>query len=132
MPAKTMTNEQRKALVVMAFQMMVADHEVAAPEQVLLKHLETEMHVEGHIAPAELVAAPDYRLFAGQAERAYVLGRLVAVALADGRRHINENETLRRAVSAFGFGRDDLDTVIAWAGHPAPDPEVLCTMLGIA
>jgi len=119
MDTEEMTVEQHKALAVFAFQMMVADHSVATPEQVRVDWLEQQLGVVGHIAPGEYFVEPSLALFPDSKSRLRLLAELFVVALADGHRHPNENSLLKRLADEFGFSWKVLADLLMWASTPA-------------
>jgi uncharacterized tellurite resistance protein B-like protein len=114
-----MTIEQHKALAVFAFQMMVADHSVAPPEQVRVDWLEQELGVAGQIAAGDYFAEPSLTLFPDTASRLALMAELFVVALADGHRHPNENSLLKRLAGEFDFSWKVLADLLMWASTPA-------------
>ncbi|CAA7616560.1 TerB family tellurite resistance protein [Magnetospirillum sp. UT-4] len=119
MELKDLSTDQRKALAVFAVQMMVADHSAAAAESQRIDWLEQELGVTGAIAAADYFIEPPLSLFPDRAARLLLLGELYVVALADGRRHPNENDVLKRLAASFGFGAPVLADLLAWAESPA-------------
>lgn len=119
MKTSEMTVEQHKALAVFAFQMMVADHSAAPPEQVRVDWLERELGVDGKIQPGEYFVEPSLALFPDTSSRLLLLGELFIVALADGHRHPNENSLLKRLAGEFDFSWKVLADLLMWASTPA-------------
>lgn len=115
----TLNAEQRKAIAVLAFQMMVADHSAASAEHARVNWLERELGVLGTIAPNEYFAEPATDLFPDRPTRLLVMAELFLVALADGHRHPNENEMLRRLCQAFELSETTVADLLAWAATPA-------------
>lgn len=119
MDAMDLTVEQRKALAVFAFQMMVADHSAAPPEEVRVDWLERELEVVGQIDAGEYFAEPSLDLFPDARSRLLLLGELFVVALADGHRHPDEHALLKRLASQFDFSWKVLADLLVWASAPA-------------
>lgn len=119
MDAKDLSVEQRKALAVFAFQMMVADHSAAPPEELRVDWLERELGVAGQIGAGDYFTEPPLELFPDTKSRLLLLGELFVVALADGHRHPNEHAVLKRLASQFDFSWKVLADLLVWASAPA-------------
>lgn len=118
MDVTTLNVEQRKAIAVLAFQMMVADHSAVPAEHARVDWLEQELQVAGQIEPAQYYVEPAADLFPDRASQQLVIGELFLVALADGHRHPNENVLLQRLSDAFGLSGQTMTDLLAWASLP--------------
>lgn len=121
MDVEDLNFDQRKALAVFAFQMMVADHSVALPEEIRVDWLESELGVAGKIDAGDYFVEPSLALFSDPCSRLLLMGELFVVALADGKRHPNEHALLKRLAAEFGYSWKAMADLLVWATLPAGD-----------
>lgn len=125
MSVKNLSVEQRKAIAVLAFHMMVADHEAVAVEHARVDWLEHELGVEGTIGPNEYFSEPPLSLFGDRQSQLLVMAELFLVAVADGRHHPNEKGFLIRLGNTFGLSSKSMTNLLNWATTPKADRPAL-------
>jgi len=121
--------DQRKAVAVYAFQMMVADHTAVQAENRHVDWLERELDVLGTIAAHDYFTEPDAALFTDLPSRRLLLCQLMLVALADNHEHPDENALMRRLVEQFGWPAGCLRIFREWAETPPQSRPVISTLL---
>lgn len=119
MNSNELTMDQRKAIAVFAFHMMVADHKAVQAEIRRVDWLEKALGVEGAIAPADYFAEPDLALFSDTRSRVALLAELYLVALADGYEHPDEHALLKRLIKTFMLPSLTMSSLNEWAHLPA-------------
>ena len=107
--------EQRRAFLVLAREVIDADHRHAIQEIERLDRLYVEAGV-----PAETAAAPDATgnlgaLFGTGRARVAVLLDLLLVAYADGRMHADEAAAIRRVAAHLGVDAGVYEGALDWA-----------------
>jgi uncharacterized tellurite resistance protein B-like protein len=119
MESHDLTLEQRKAIAIFAFQMMVADHTAVQSEHRRVDWLERQLGVDGAIVSADYFAEPDTALFPDTRSQLLLIAELYLVALADGHEHPDENALLRRLIDRFKLPAMALTALQTWAGLPS-------------
>ncbi len=111
---ETLDDRQRRALVVMAHHMMVADHTVTDEEMDLIRVLENELTISTPLSAKELYAPADMAAFVEPRSKVAAVLKLVAVAYADRKIVSNEFSELRRISAEFGFTPEQFERIRAW------------------
>jgi uncharacterized tellurite resistance protein B-like protein len=106
-------DEQRKQLLIVAFEMMVADGLIRESEKEVLEALKQELHVF-QIDREEALGGVQLGVFADRRSQMAAMLKLVAMAFADREYHERELKILVRCGREFGFGIEDMKAVNEW------------------
>lgn len=105
---------QRRALIIFAYYIMAADHDLAAEEQAIIAALEHELALPEEIHPAEMLVEPLFSQFTDRRSRMAVMLKLNAVAHADRKIHPAEKALLEDYARRIGLSRKDVVALDKW------------------
>ncbi|MGE5504403.1 MAG: hypothetical protein ACM31L_08260 [Actinomycetota bacterium] len=104
---------QRKNLLVMAFEMMVADHVIRDGEKEVIEALKQELHVP-NVRREDFANGPDLFLFRDRRSQIAAMLKLASIGFADKEYHRMELRMLVRYAQEFGLSLDELKTIEEW------------------
>ncbi len=110
-----LSSEQRRAFLVLARQVIDADHRLAIQEVERLDRLYLEAGLEAEHADAPSGAGDLALLFQTDRARLVVLLDLLLVAYADGRLHPRETEAIRRVAAQLEIDAGTWEAALDWA-----------------
>ncbi|MGE5505446.1 MAG: hypothetical protein ACM31L_13575 [Actinomycetota bacterium] len=105
--------DQRQALVILTYYVMVADHKVTAEEEALIDALEHELGIEP-VHPGEMLVEPAFTLFRDRRSKMALMLKLSAVAHVDRQFHPSERAMLESCGERLGLSAEDVQEVIKW------------------
>lgn len=105
--------EQRKHLVLMAFQMMMADRLAKDEEKSIIAALKHELGVMG-MNRKDFEAGPDLSLFYDRRSQMAVMMKLASIAYSDQEYHLNETRMLVKYGRMFGLRVEDMKALDSW------------------
>ena len=103
---------QRRELLVLAHDVILADRRVHHQETELLSALEHELHV--WIDEKDLGRPADLSIFAGKKVKLAALLKLCSLAYIDRSIHPFETAELKRIGGAFKFSADEIQAIDLW------------------
>lgn len=112
--AKSLTIEQKKVLIALAYRIMVADYQIRLDESDLMSALENELAVEDLLTDDEVRAPPNLALLDTREARVGVMLKLFAVAHSDSEMHESEWRKLRDYGRQMGFDDDAIARMDRW------------------
>jgi uncharacterized tellurite resistance protein B-like protein len=106
-------NAQRTNLLVMAFEMMVADGVIREGEKEVIEALKEELHVS-QVRREDFGAGPQLYLFRDRRSQIAAMLKLASIGYADKEYHKTELRMLVRYAQEFGLSLDELKTIEEW------------------
>lgn len=94
---------QKKAFVVLAYKVALADHWVPACEDDFFKKLCAKLGVEAAVPPESVLGPSDVRFFDARPARIAVVFDLLCLAYSDDEFHANEFDVLKDVSDSFGL-----------------------------
>ncbi|MEM0964425.1 MAG: TerB family tellurite resistance protein [Bacteroidota bacterium] len=110
-----LTHEQRRAFLVLARQVVDADHRLAIQEVERLDRLYVAAGVQAETAGAPTATGNLHLLFGTERSRVVLLIELLLVAYADGRFHPSELEAIRRIATQVRLDAGVFHAAMDWA-----------------
>jgi uncharacterized tellurite resistance protein B-like protein len=99
--------EQRRALVILAYYVMVADHKVTPEEEALIDALEHELNISP-VDPGEMLVEPVFALFTDRQAKLALMLKLTAVAHVDRVLHPAEAAQLQDYGARLNLSAEDM------------------------
>lgn len=112
--AKSLTIDQKKVLITLAYRVMVADYQIRLEESDLMSALEHELGVEDLLTDDEVRASPNLDVLDTGEARVGVMLKLFAVAHSDAEMHDAEWRKLREYGRRMGFDDATIDRMDRW------------------
>jgi uncharacterized tellurite resistance protein B-like protein len=106
-------DEQRKQLLIVAFQMMVADGIVRDSEKDVLEALKQELHVY-QVDREEASLGVRLDVFDDHRSRIAAMLKLISIALVDQDYHERELKVMVRCGREFGLSIDEMKAITDW------------------
>ena len=110
-----LSHAQREAFLILARQVIDADHRLAIQEVERLDRLYTEAGVEPEMAEAAVAVDDLQEVFTSERSRVVVVLDLLLVGYADGTLHPSESEAIRQIGARLGLDAGVWEHALDWA-----------------
>lgn len=110
-----LTADQRSAFLILARQVIDADHRLAIQEVERLDRLYTEAGLEPEMAEAAVAVDDIQSIFISERSRVVVILDLLLVGYADGDLHTNEEAAIRAIGARLGLDAGVWEHALDWA-----------------
>ena len=110
-----LSHAQREAFLILARQVIDADHRLAIQEVERLDRLYTEAGVEPEMAEAAVAIDDLQSVFTSERSRVVVILDLLLVGYADGRLHPAEADAIRQIGARLGLNAGVWEHALDWA-----------------
>lgn len=110
-----LSSDQRSAFLILARQVIDADHRLAIQEVERLDRLYTEAGLEPETAEAAIAVDDLQTVFASERSRVVVILDLLLVGYADGDLHANEEAAIRAIGARLGLDAGVWEHALDWA-----------------
>ncbi len=110
-----LTAEQKKALLVLAYHMVIADDHVSDEESALLDELKHDLGVNVVVTPQELFERPSAAVFDSRESKMTALVQILSLAFADNRFPPSESEMVRDFTRELRIPAKEMPSIEAWA-----------------
>ncbi len=112
---RTLNDDQKRALWVLAYHLVVSDHNVSLKEGELMDELTNGLRTDIPVLPQQLVERPSVEAFDTRESRVAVMLEILTVALGDNMFPDAESKLVKDLASELGFGNEAFEELRSWA-----------------
>lgn len=113
----TFDDAERKAFLVLAMKVALADHRVPFPEGLFVDELKKELGGDTPVDASGVYGEADLEPFKSAPSRVLVMLNLYCLAYADDEFHANEAQVIEDVGQAFGFSDEEIAQLAKWGAN---------------
>ena len=112
---RNLDDDQKRALWVIAYHLVVADHSVSHSEGELLDELTNGLRTQMPLSPQQLMEKPQLAVFNSRNSRVAVMLEILTVALGDNMFPAAESAMVKKLAHDLGFSDKEFADMKIWA-----------------
>ncbi len=112
---RILNDDQKRALWVIAYHLVVSDHSVSIKEGDLMDELTNGLRTEIPVSPQQLLEKPSLDAFDSREPRVAAMLEILTIALGDNMFPNPESALVANLASDFGFDATEFAAMRAWA-----------------
>ncbi|NQW00147.1 MAG: hypothetical protein HQ483_10650 [Rhodospirillales bacterium] len=116
---RMLNDDQKRSLLVIAFQLVQTDHSISEKEDALLDEVINGLRTDIPVTPQQLYERPSLTIFDTRPVRVAVMLEILTLAVGDNRFPAAESKMVSALAKELGFSADDLAWMTSWAGRSA-------------
>ena len=109
-----LTADQKKALLVLAYHMVIADGTVSDEESNLLDELKHGLGVDAVVTPQAMYERPSLAVFDSRRAKMTALVQILALAFADNLFPTSESDMVRDFTREIGIAAEEMPAIEDW------------------
>ncbi len=116
---RLLNDDQKRALLVLGYHLVVSDHSVSEKEGALLDEVINGLRTEIQVTPQQLHERPSMKVFDSRAVRFAVMLEILTIAYGDNLFPEAESKMIANLGMELGFQGAELDRMREWAQRSA-------------
>lgn len=116
---RILNDEQKRALWVLAYQLVVSDHSVSKKEGKLLDELTNGLRTEIRVSPQQLVEKPSLAVFDSYEVKCAVMLEVLSLAYGDNLFPDAESKMVQKLAHDLGFSDSESEALKNWGKRSA-------------
>lgn len=112
---RTLNDNQKRNLLVLAYHLVLADHSVSQKEGALLDELRMGLRTDLPVSPQQLHERPTLDVFDSRQVRVAVLLEILTLAYGDNAVPDAESDMIAELAADLGFSNDEFAAMKSWS-----------------